>query len=201
MDDLFLKPFNFLMIIDMFIFSLPILISGSLHMYVVKMDWFVFLKKPIQEQWFGKNKTWRGVVVMILFTIVGVEITKLFFTDILLKYKEIPFPFFWDTWSKQGELVGTILGLCYVLFELPNSFIKRRLGILEGQLPTGEKEKWRLLFLNLDQSDSVLGCLFLYSIFFGMPGNFFLGIFFLGTAIHLLMNYTLFLFKLRKNPF
>ena len=58
--------------------------------------------------------------------------------------------------------LGAFFGLTYSLFELPNSFIKRRLGVKSGQ--EADKNKW--LFFFMDKSDSALGvtiCLFLFN--------------------------------------
>ena len=46
--------FEFLVITSI---MLPLIISGFLHMYVVKANLFTFLNIPISEKLFGKNKT------------------------------------------------------------------------------------------------------------------------------------------------
>ena len=65
-------------------------------------------------------------------------------------------------------LIGFLLGLFYALFELPNSFLKRRLGIKEGKTIKGFKKileeilqnfygkQYKVIFIdNLDnQSDN-----------------------------------------------
>ena len=53
-------------------------------------------------------------------------------------------------------VLGALLGLAYVLFELPNSFIKRRLEIREGK--TAENG-WKWTFIWIDQIDSLIGCI------------------------------------------
>ena len=52
-------------------------------------------------------------------------------------------------------LLGAVLGLGYCAGELPNSFVKRRLGIPPGG--SGRRLRW-LQYL-IDQTDSVAGCL------------------------------------------
>lgn len=93
--------------------------------------------------------------------------------------------------------VAIILGSAYCLAELPNSFLKRRLGILEGK--TSPKNKW--LFVILDQADSVLGCLLAYKLLMPISWPVFFGTLVTGTLVHLFFNVLLFALKLRKNPF
>ncbi len=94
-------------------------------------------------------------------------------------------------------LMSLCLGFAYCLAELPNSFLKRRLGVKEGQT----SQKFKLFFIIFDQADSVLGCLMAYALLVPIDGNTFLGTMFVGTFIHLIFNYSLFRLKVRKNPF
>ena len=61
--ELFLRPL---------LLILPLLVGGILHMVAVKLDILPFLKIPLHERSFGKNKTYRGALLMPLFCIVGV---------------------------------------------------------------------------------------------------------------------------------
>ena len=49
-------------------------------------------------------------------------------------------------------LLGGLLGIAYVVAELPNSAFKRRLGIAPGQLPARN----RFWFALMDQADSAV---------------------------------------------
>jgi len=172
-----------------FLLSLPLIIAGTLHMIVVKKDILSYFKKPIHQSLFGLNKTWRGFIVMPIATLPGV-----YLAHEIGKYFELDFSMLANN---SLLLSGFYLGTAYCLAELPNSFIKRRLGIQEGK--TSPRAKW--FFILLDQADSALGCALAYLIFFNIQFRLLLGTVFFGTIIHLLINRFLYELKLRKNPY
>lgn len=137
--------------------QLPIVFGGVLHMLAVRDNWLPALRRPIAIKLFGANKTWRGLLLMPLLTAIGACLLW-------------PAEQFWQQlgWISPFTtsalwLAGLCGGLGYVLAELPNSFIKRRLGIAAGATP----EKNRRLFLAMDQLDSALGAALAYMI---VPG-------------------------------
>jgi hypothetical protein len=94
-------------------------------------------------------------------------------------------------------LLALVLGLAYCLPELPNSFLKRRMGIKEGL--TSERHKF--FFIILDQADSALGCLIAYKIMLSISWQVFWATVLFGIVIHPLFNLMLYQLKIRKNPF
>ena len=106
--------------------------------------------------------------------------------------------------------VGAFAGLAYVLAELPNSALKRKLGIAPGKLPEGVSLARKIPFLVLDQADSAIGCAIGYSTIFESPyfleralpitGSALVLCAVLGPIIHLVVNLLLYAFGLRKNP-
>src|SRR5215472_3366443 len=120
------------------ILCVPLIISGGAHMAVVKLDILTPLKIPIHRRWFGANKTWRGVLVMPLAAALGVRLALMFWPD--------------EFGGWNFFLLGLLLGLAYVLAELPNSFIKRRIGIEPGKRPP-RNAAW---FALADQADSAI---------------------------------------------
>ena len=170
-------------------FTIPLIVSGILHMIVVRTNAFAFLKIPISEATLGPNKTWRGFVVMPFATVSGVALAKqmepLFGDELLARLTTS------GTWS-----LGIVLGLAYVAAELPNSYVKRRLGIAPGMTP----EKNRVLFVLVDQADSAVGCALAYLAMVGIPVSLALLLCVLGPGVHLLVNVLLFLVGLRKRP-
>lgn len=166
--------------------TFPLIFAGVLHMIVVKFDALSYLKIPLHETWFGLNKTWRGIFVMLVASIAGVRLAQLFGaqweTDLL------QFHSFWG--------LGLALGVGYVVPELPNSYVKRRLGVRPGEL--SERSPW--LFALIDQADSVIGCVLAYALCgVGTPALWF-SLILLGTGLHLLLNFLLFAVGVRKNP-
>ena len=93
---------------------------------------------------------------------------------------------------------GFLFGLAYAVFELPNSFIKRRLGIEPG------KKRGKLsgaVNVFIDQADSVIGCVLVLSFLYSMSILFFIAYVLLGAATHIVINMLLYFLKLRKNMF
>ncbi|NLG02623.1 MAG: CDP-archaeol synthase, partial [Clostridia bacterium] len=95
-------------------------------------------------------------------------------------------------------LLGLLLGLGYSLFELPNSFLKRRLDIIPGKPTTGIK---KYFFVFLDQADSVFGCCLVVCLFDQMSFAFYLLYVLVGALTHIIVNMLLYAAKLRKNMF
>ena len=121
---------------------LPLIFTNILHMLVVKFGFFGLLNIPINVKAFGENKTWRGVIFVSLVNIV--------FT--------LLFDFLFDVNIKQPILVGFLLGLGYIVFEFPNSFIKRRKKIAPGS----RHHKNKFIFVFFDKTDSAFGVALVY---------------------------------------
>ncbi len=113
---------------DILLIILILDIAWIIHIFCIKRNWLNLLNIPLSEGLFWKNKTWRGLIVMSLFS--GI----------------IAYPFF-------GFWYWILLWLLWILWELPNSFIKRRMSIV----PWGHA-KWifSLLQYCIDTLDSVL---------------------------------------------
>ena len=114
-------------------------------MLFVKKDWLAFLSIPISTKIFGQNKTIRGFIVLPVFG--G-------FWAFVFSFALGPFV---DSYAVDAS-IGVGLGVVYLLSELPNSFIKRRLGIANGQ--RSEKHKW--LQMLADKMDSLIGMILFY---------------------------------------
>jgi CDP-diglyceride synthetase len=164
------------------ILSVPLVIAGGLHMAVVTLDLLPALKIPIHQGWFGRNKTWRGVIVMPVAAALGV----------MLAVSVWPGQF--GGWNPV--VLGVLLGLAYALAELPNSFVKRRLGIEPGKRPP-QNGAW---FALADQADSAIACALVYGWALRLTPGTILLLLALGPAIHLMVNYTLYLMRLRREP-
>ncbi len=138
---------RFIMVNDIllaFYLHIPIVIGGVLHMVVVSRQYLSSLATPIYSPWFGANKTWRGFVVVPLLTAFG----AICVWPIEQSLDKAIYP--------QGFgllLAGFWAGVGYMLAELPNSFIKRRLGIASGAVP----EQGKYVVILMDQLDSGIG--------------------------------------------
>jgi len=165
---------------------LPLLVGGVLHMLVVRFDVAPMLKIPLHEKSMGANKTWRGILVMPPLTVLGVWLARL-----LDQHWQLGILANASVWG-----LGLALGLGYVVPELPNSWMKRKLGIKPGE--SSARYPW--LFGFIDQTDSAFGCLFVYALFGIGHGTLWIVLFFFGAAVHLLVNLILWSLGLRKQP-
>ncbi|PIP96289.1 MAG: CDP-diglyceride synthetase [Bdellovibrio sp. CG12_big_fil_rev_8_21_14_0_65_39_13] len=169
-----------------YLLSFPLMIGGIIHMIAVKKDWLSFLKIPIHKWTFGKNKTWRGFIIMPLGTLLGIFPVALL-DNLISQVQRIGI---YEHWV----LFGLGLGFSYVLFELPNSFIKRRLGVEPGK--TSEKNK--KLFFVLDHIDSGLGVSLFYYFFVTPDAPLILLGVTIGAFVHTATNVALYKFGIRK---
>jgi hypothetical protein len=94
--------------------------------------------------------------------------------------------------------MGLLLGFAYAVFELPNSFIKRRVGITPGKTAEGFK---KIIFIFIDQIDSILGCVLVVNMVYKMSVQFYFCYVLVGAVTHIVINVLLYLLKLRKNMF
>jgi CDP-diglyceride synthetase len=164
---------------NIFFLLAPAIFGGVLNM--------VFIKLPILRSWripmdggkslkdgrriFGDNKTWKGFFGMIALTALSAWLL-------------------WHGAFAYGYLYGAWLGFAYVLFELPNSFVKRRLGLESGK-NGGAVQTF------FDQADSVIGYALFLAIVYPLTWYEIIGIIIIGTATHYVINILLFLVKLR----
>ena len=147
--------------------------------------------KPI----FGPNKTWIGFVCMIVFCIIfqllcGLCCAAFGWEEYNDLYRCQP------NTASLNLLFGTLIGVAYMVCELPNSFIKRRIGIKAGKTVAGVKG---VLFFVIDQIDSILGVMLILALFtdIGVMGYFKYVAF--GALTHIGVNLLLFALKIRRN--
>jgi hypothetical protein len=104
---------------------LPAIGAPLAHGPVLRWDLVRWLKRPISRRLFGQNKTWRGAVVM-----TGGTVAAALLLHRIPSYRSrLP-----DHASEANPAtLGFLLGLALWTGELPNSFVKRRLGIPPGE--------------------------------------------------------------------
>ncbi|MFT6633439.1 MAG: CDP-diacylglycerol--serine O-phosphatidyltransferase [Bacteriovoracaceae bacterium] len=159
---------------------IPLVLSNTLHMFVVKKDWFSILKIPIHSSIFGENKTYRG------FVFVGIMTGGL---QVILNF------LFYQTFSKESLVLGFSLGITYMLFELPNSFLKRMMKIAPGH----KSNKHKLLFTILDKSDSTFGVCLVFVYIKELSVWYFLFFFICAFTVHLAVSKILFNLKIKES--
>ncbi len=192
---------------DHFIFIIggliPLIVSNVLHMVLVKKNGLTSLCIPLNSTLFGPNKTLRGFLFVpfvngILYLVVNWPGGWLLFglsSEYYLKQEiNIGDINFLNLLLMQA-LIGAVYGLFYMLFELPNSWIKRRMGIASGESST----RFRWFFTLLDKTDSAIGV----SLFFGFLNDFniemMLQFFLCASSLHFGISGLLVLSKIKKS--
>lgn len=189
----------------MYVTLIPTVLAGIVVMIWCKLPILKAMAKPIDfgknfadgRRLFGDNKTWKGMLGYIIFNTLFSVLWGLACTNQSLGSLN----FFYQNHENTlifNLLIGVLLGLGYSLFELPNSFLKRRLDITPGKTISGF---WKVFFVFLDQADSVFGVALVVWFFYPLGiGLYFLYVF-VGAATHLLLNMMLYFMHLRKNMF
>ena len=186
--------------------ALPVVVTAVLHMVVVKKGWLAGIARPVDggrlyrgKPLFGPNKTWRGFFVMT----VGAGALGAVQGGLAgewaagagwacLDYEAVGRGGF----SLGYLLVNLVLGFGYVLGELPNSFLKRRIGIASGKTEGGLRGR---LFLLLDQADSVATPLLMGWLLFGYSFALVLVALVTMTGVHFVLNGLLYVTGVRRN--
>ncbi len=140
----------------------PLLLVAIAQGLCIKYDWLSRLKRPLdlglsfrEKRIFGDNKTWKGLMINVVFCTMGTMIQTLF-----QNRGYFPLWLLLLDYSKYGYLVGILLGLGITVGELPNSFVKRQLEILPGMRKKG---LLGVAFFLFDQVDLAIGIwVFLY---------------------------------------
>lgn len=129
----------------------------------------------------GEHKTIRGFVVIVPFA----SLMFLSFGLVLSTFKD-PELAPWQLTPWQWLAAGALMGSAYMLGELPNSFLKRQMGISEGQ--RGKTAPQRFFFDLLDETDSIIGALLGGKMLLPIDWTFVAVILTLGPPLHLAFN-------------
>ncbi len=179
-------------ILKMYASILPVILGGVANMLFCKSSFYKRHNMPIDlgirlkdgRRLFGDNKTIVGFISMIVFCMLFQALCSFWGIkgDIHTNYTTAPL---------YDLFIGFLLGYAYMLCELPNSFIKRRLDIKPGKTENA-------VFFVVDQIDSVLGVAFVICAFSGLWSRYF-GYVVLGGLTHIAVNAVLYRAKIRKN--
>jgi len=181
----------------------PLLLGGIANMVFTKTGFYNAHKTPIDKgkrardgrDIFGPNKTWIGFASMIVFcTVFQVLFGVLCNALSLNRYNDLYICR--PNTLPLNLLFGALIGTVYMLCELPNSFVKRRMGIGAGKTVGGLKG---VLFFIIDQIDSIVGVMLVLMLFtdIGLVG--YLCYVALGGVTHITVNLILFALKIRRN--
>jgi CDP-diglyceride synthetase len=193
------------LIAQMYVTLGPVILAGIFNMIFCKLKILKSMQVPMDggrvlsdgNRIFGDNKTWKGflgyLIFGTIFTVIwgfAIRNTSLNSLDFFYTNNENTLTF--------NIIVGVLLGLAYALFELPNSFVKRRLGITPGKPATGMT---KAIFVFVDQADSIFGCALVVWLFYDLGILKYIGFVVVGAVTHIIFNMLLYFAHLRKNMF
>jgi CDP-2,3-bis-(O-geranylgeranyl)-sn-glycerol synthase len=121
----------------------------------------------------GEHKTLRGFVVMVPAAALAFALVHPIFSGI------------WPLTTTRYFVLGALAGVGFMAGELPNSFLKRQLGIAPGET--------RGLSIAFDRIDSILGMLLVVSVTVPTPWQTWAMVLAIGPFLHLLFSGALFL--------
>jgi CDP-archaeol synthase len=162
----------------------PVLGAAVLHAPVLTFDLFGSLKRPLDlgatfrgRRLFGDNKTWRGALFMTTGVVFAVALLSLW-------------PWYWhklpDGIQDAGPWIyGLLLGVSVVVGELPNSFLKRQLGIQPG---AQRRDGLGIAISMFDQADFVLVAWLLLLPLWVMSVGQAVVVFAVVAAVHMVIN-------------
>ena len=150
----------------------------------------MFRGRPI----LGENKTLRGFVVMIpaaalAFAAIAVLISL---------PQALPPATLWQLTPAGYAALGAWAGFGFMAGELPNSFVKRQLGILPGQAPASRLT--RAICFTVDHVDSIVGMLVAVTLAVHTPWTTWLWVLILGPSIHLIFSWWLYRMGVKGRP-
>jgi CDP-diglyceride synthetase len=191
------------MIVGLYITMLPLILSGIVNMLFVKTPIYKKYKIPIDcnKNWidgkriFGDNKTFIGFISMIVFCIIF-QILWGYVGELCQLNSQNDWYLVYSNSIRYNVVSGFLVGLFYMLFELPNSFIKRRINIIPGKTDKGIKG---VVFFVIDQIDSLIGVFLVLKLLSGIAWSKYFLYLLVGGLTHITINLMLWLCGIRRN--
>jgi CDP-archaeol synthase len=167
---------------------LPLLGGAFAHAPLLRFDLAPALRRPISGSLFGTHKTWRGALAMNAGTLAA----SLGLARVPAYRRRLP-----EAVAAHPALVGGLLGLALWAGELPNSAVKRRLGIAPGAhraTPLGVASSM------FDQADWVPVAWLMLSPLWRMSVREAARMCLLVSAVHAPLNLVAYRLRIRRNP-
>lgn len=178
-------------------------VAGVIHMVLIKLPILNALQAPMdagfilwdRKRLFGDNKTWKGLISMPLgaalaFGLNGVlcDYSDTIFSLTIIEHQSVAI-------AQNAWIFGAFIGLGYIIAELPNSFIKRRIDIAPGANKAGWVGK---TFLVVDQIDSSIGCAIAMAVVLPMTVLDIAVLAAIGGVVHYVVAVSLYFVGLKK---
>ena len=191
-------------ILSLYITMFPVILAGVFNMLLLKIPFLKSHCRPIDggKNWTDRKRIFgdsKSVLGFWLMTLLG-GFMELFWGLLLQGLGETKRSLLYLYFENAPEfnfLIGMLFGFLYMLFELPNSFIKRRFSVSAAE--QGDRRRGlKLIFFILDQIDSMLGIMLCLGILVHLTPAQTVFAIFLGGLTHVLVNCLLILFRVRK---
>jgi len=154
----------------------PVIVK-KINLFVLPIDFNTQMNnKPV----LGKNKTFRGFIFGVIFSIIIVYVQFLLYN--IDFFKNISF-FNYQNWL----LFGFLMGFGALTGDLVKSFFKRRLDLKPGAK-----------FIPFDQTDFVVGALVFIAPIFNLTLKIFITSLLLSFVLHIIVNHLAFYMKIRN---
>ncbi|MFP5406515.1 MAG: CDP-archaeol synthase, partial [Gammaproteobacteria bacterium] len=139
----------------------------------------------------GDNKTWAGLMAL---PAAGAALFGLAYT-LLPAVAPVFFARLWPLSVVQAAWLGGTLGAAFMLAELPNSFLKRRLGIAPGS--AGSRQPLACLLAIVDRLDSLCGVLAALALTVGLTLSLAAWSVVLGASLHAAFSVLMYSLRLK----
>lgn len=186
-------------ILKLILVILPVVAAGAVLSVSLRTGFLAWAARPLDagRRWGGRsilgaNKTWRGPLLMLT-----VAPATAWLLSLVLPPAAWPAGFAFLAEPGPALGYGLVAGAGYSLGELPNSFIKRRLGAAPGARPGGGLGR---IFYCVDQFDSVLGVALGIWLIYRPPAATLAALIGIGGLVHILFDLMLYRVGVKKRP-
>jgi CDP-2,3-bis-(O-geranylgeranyl)-sn-glycerol synthase len=176
-------------------------VAGAAHVMWLKSPWAHRFSQPLDggatfrgQRVFGANKQLRGLMMMP----VAAALAFAALAGLRERYPEWLARGLWDLSPVAYGGLGFACGLAFMLAELPNSFLKRQLGVAPGAAP--ERGWLRPLCFVLDRCDSTVGVLIVLTLLVPVSAGTWAWALLLGAASHAAFSTWLYRARLKARP-
>ena len=191
-------------IMSLYITMFPVILAGVFNMLFLKIPFLKSRCRPIDggKNWtdgkriFGDSKSILGFILMTVLA----GILEVFWGFLLQGLGQNNWSLLYLCFENTPAfnfLIGMLFGFLYMLFELPNSFIKRRLSV-SASAQGDRRRGLKLIFFILDQIDSMLGIMICLGVLVHLTPIQTVFAIILGGLTHVFVNCLLILFRVRK---
>ena len=190
-----------MMLLRIIYLAFPLILGGILQSLVLSWNLCAKFAVPLDQglvlrgkRVFGDNKTLRGLIVMVLGSMIGMHLQgSLYSVEVFHRLS------FFDYSEIDLSWAGAALGLGFILGELPNSFVKRQCNVAPGGRGTG---LFFWFFTVLDQIDSIIGCLVAAALTFWVPDRTVVMLtIVLGVLLHMAVNAVFVIMRVKVRVF